>query len=202
MTYLGGFLKERSEQPPRGDVVDVIAAGVDKDGEPCPWEDRVSIITDLVLGGIATTTYVMSGGVYHLATHPEDRAQLVKDPGVIPQAVEEFVRIYSPIVALGRSATEDCVVAGTQIKAGDFVMLNYASASRDPAVLDDPRHLDIHRQESLHAAFGQGVHRCIGSHLARLELRIESSSRSCCGGSRTSRSPPGGSRSTRPACCG
>ena len=170
--YLGEHLAKRRDNPGPGDLLDVIAAGVDKDGEVAPWEDRVSIITDLTLGGIATTTYVMSGAIHHLATHPEDRKDLANNPALIPNAVEEFARVFPPVVALGRSVTKDVEVAGTQLKEGDFVLLNYASASRDPDAVENPSKLDIHREGIVHTAFGVGVHRCIGSHLARLELRI------------------------------
>ncbi|MCZ4278494.1 cytochrome P450 [Rhodococcoides yunnanense] len=170
--YLGNYLSARKDQPSTGDLIDVIAAGVERDGELCPWEDRVSILTDLTLGGIATTTYVMSGAVHYLATHPEARKKLVDDPDLIPNAVEEFVRYFPPVVALGRSVTKDVEFAGYQFKKDDFVLLNYASASRDPAAIDDPQTVDIERDKILHTAFGVGVHRCIGSHLARLELRI------------------------------
>lgn len=170
--YLGEYLATRKDEPNTGSLIDMIAAGVDRDGEPCPWEDRVSILTDLTLGGIATTTYVMSGAMHFLATNPEAREKLVNDPDLIPNAVEEFVRCFPPVVALGRSVTKDVELAGHQFKKDDFVLLNYASASRDPAAIDNPDVIDIERDKILHTAFGVGVHRCIGSHLARLELRV------------------------------
>ncbi|MGW5105913.1 cytochrome P450 [Nocardia sp. NPDC004123] len=170
--YLGEHLAKRKGNPGPGDLLDTIAAGVDKYGELCPWEDRVSILTDLTLGGIATTTYVMSGAVHHLANNPADRKALAADPTLIPNAVEEFARVFPPVVALGRSVTRDVEVAGTQLKEGDFILLNYASASRDPEAVEDPSKLDIYRDGIVHTAFGVGVHRCIGSHLARLELRV------------------------------
>lgn len=170
--YVGGYLERRRDEPPRGDIVDVIAAGVDRDGEPCPWQDRVSILTDLMLGGIVTATFVMSGAMYHLATHPEDRARLAADPSLIPNAAEEFVRYFPPVVALGRTVTKDVEMAGHQFKEGDFVLLNYASASRDPQAVDRPTECDISRDRVPHSAFGVGVHRCIGAHLARLEIKV------------------------------
>ena len=171
-TYLGDYLARRRDEPPRGDVVDVIAAGVELDGAPCPWSDQVGIITDLALGGIVTATFVMSGGMFHLATHPDDRQALVGDPALIPQAAEEFVRYFPPVVALGRSVTRDVELGGYQFKTGDFVLLNYASAARDPDAVNKPTELDIHRERVPHSAFGVGVHRCIGAHLARLELKV------------------------------
>lgn len=170
--YLGKYLAIRKEQPPRGDLVDVIAAGVEyEDGELAPWEDRVSILVDLTFGGIATTTYVMAGAIHHLATHQNDREALVDNPDLIEQAVEEFVRVFPPVVALGRTCTKDVEVAGAEFKEGDFVLLGYGAASRDPRVIENPSKIDIARETVLHSAFGVGQHRCIGSNLARLELK-------------------------------
>jgi cytochrome P450 len=170
--YLDRFLKSRSEQPPRGDVVDVIVAGVEKDGEPCAWADKVHILLDVIFGGLATTTHAMSGAVYHFATHPETRRELVAHPELIANAVEEVVRLYPPVVAPARTVTKDVTVGGVAFKAGDRIALNYAAASRDPAVCANPGEFDVRRTDIVHAAFGVGVHRCLGSHLARLELRV------------------------------
>lgn len=169
--YLGKYLAWRKDQPPRGDMVDVIARGVEYDDGPCPWEHQVSVIVDLTFGGIATTTYVMAGAIHHLATNQGARDTLVDNPDLIPGAVEEFARVFPPVVALGRTCTRDVEVAGTQMKEGDFVMLGYGAASRDPRVVDNPHEIDIERETVLHSAFGVGVHRCIGSNLARLELK-------------------------------
>jgi cytochrome P450 len=170
--YLGNYLTFRRDQPPRGDLVDTIAAGVEYEpGVLCPWEDRVSILVDLTFGGIATTTYVMAASLHYLATHPGVREALVDDPGSMDRAVEEFVRVFPPVVALGRTCTREVEVAGTKMKQGDFVLLNYAASSRDPRVVQEPTKIDITRESVLHSAFGVGVHRCIGSNLARLELK-------------------------------
>ena len=171
--YLGDYLAARKDQPARGDLVDVIAAGVPyEDGELCPWEDRVSVLVDLTFGGIATTTYVMAGAIHYLATHQAARDALVDNPDTIERAVEEFVRVFPPVVALGRTCTRDVELAGTEMKKGDFVLLGYGAASRDPRVVENASTIDITRDTVLHSAFGVGVHRCIGSNLARLELRV------------------------------
>jgi cytochrome P450 len=172
MTYLEDYLKLRSEQPPRGDVVDVVLAGVDKDGAPCPWEDKVAIILDLVFGGLATTTHVMTAAAHYLATHDADRRALVADPDLVTTAVEEFVRMLPPVVAPARCVTKDTELGGVALAAGDWIVLNYAASSRDPAVTERADVLDIRRQDIVHSAFGVGPHRCLGSNLARLELRV------------------------------
>lgn len=170
--HLDTFLKQRQEQEPRGDIIDVILEGVEKDGQPCPWEDKVSILLDVVFGGLATTTHVLSASVHHLATHHEDRRTLVAEPEHVSHAVEEFVRLFPPVVHVARTVQEDVEVAGVALKKGDWVTLNYASASRDPKAIDRPTELDVRREEVVHSAFGVGVHRCLGSHLARLELQV------------------------------
>ena len=171
--YLGDYLKKRSEEPPRGDMVDMIAAGVTyEDGTESPWADRVSVLVDMTFGGIATTTYVMASAINWLSHNPEARKLLIDEPDTyMPRAIEEFARVFAPVVALGRTVTEDTTLGGRELKKGDFVLMNYAGASRDPAVVEDPQTIDITRETVLHSAFGVGIHRCVGSNLARMELR-------------------------------
>lgn len=170
--YLDDYLKRRSQEPPRGDVVDRVNEGVDKDGQPCSWEDKVAIVLDLVFGGLATTTHVMTAAMNHLANNDEDRRALAADPSLVAGAVEEFVRLFPPVVAPGRYVTKDVELGGVQLRAGDWVALNYAAASRDEDVTSNPTEFDLRRQQVVHSAFGVGVHRCLGSHLARLELKV------------------------------
>jgi cytochrome P450 len=131
----------------------------------------VSVLVDMTFGGIATTTFVMAGGIHYLATHQGAREALLDNPDMMGSAIEEFARVFPPVVALGRTCTRDVELAGTQMKAGDFVMLAYAAGSRDPRAVERPRTIDIGRASVLHSAFGVGPHRCIGSNLARLELK-------------------------------
>jgi cytochrome P450 len=170
--YLNHFLEARSKQEPQGDVVDVVTAGVDRDGAPCPWEDKVHIMLDVLFGGLATTTHGMAGAIYHLAAHPDIRRDLLAHPELIPNAVEETVRLYSPVVAPARTVTRDVEIGRVSFKAGDRIALNYAAASRDPEACENPAQFDIRRTAVVHSAFGVGVHRCLGSHLARLELKV------------------------------
>ncbi len=172
LQYLEGFLRARGEEPDRGDVVDAVLAGVERDGAPCPWADKVHTALDLVFGGLATTTHAISGAIYELAQTPEARRALLEDPTCLDTAIDETVRLHAPVVAVARTVTADVEVAGVQLKAGDRVALNYAAASRDPEVCSSPRKFDVHREEVVHTAFGVGPHRCIGENLARLEIRI------------------------------
>jgi cytochrome P450 len=130
------------------------------------------VIIDLLAGGIGTTTYLLAGLAHHLATHPKDRARLAGDPSLWPGAVEEFIRYYAAIVALGRTATRDTEVAGQKIAEGEFLMLSFAAACRDPKVFDRPHEVDITRKITVNPAFSFGPHRCIGSHVARLEAML------------------------------
>lgn len=172
-TYLQGFLASRATEPARGgDIVDVILAGVERDGAPCAWDDKVHVVLDVVFAGLATTTHAIAGAIYALASDAALRAALARDPARMHTAVEETVRLYAPVVAVARSVRQDCEVAGEQLKVGDRVALNYAAASRDPEVCSNPERFDIERQEVVHTAFGVGPHRCLGEHLARLEIRV------------------------------
>jgi cytochrome P450 len=171
-TYLEQFLQARRKGPARGDLVDVLLTGVEHEGEPCSWEDKVHTTLDVVFGGLATTTHAISGAMYELATRPDVRQEILRDSACLATAVEETVRLHAPVVAVGRTARADVAVSGVEVKTGDRVALNYAAASRDPEVCAKPRQFDVHREEVVHTAFGVGPHRCIGEHLARLEIRV------------------------------
>lgn len=171
--FLDSYLRSRQEAEPRDDFVDAILRGVpDRDGNPCSWEDKLFIIIDLLAGGIGTTTYLLAGMAYHLATHPEDRQRLSGDESLHANAIEELIRFYASIVALGRTATRDAQIGGQPIRQGEFVMLSFAAACRDPKIFEDPQKIDITRKISFNPAFSFGPHRCIGSHLARLEATL------------------------------
>ena len=170
--YLELFLKGRQNEAPKGDLVDVILAGVKRDGSTCPWEDKVHTALDVVFGGLATTTHAMSGAMYEMARRPSVRAAVVSDPARMHTAVEETVRLYAPVVMAARTVRNDVEINGMKIAAGERVALNFAAASRDPDVCSNPREFDVERAEVVHTAFGIGPHRCIGEHLARLEIRV------------------------------
>jgi cytochrome P450 len=171
--YIDGYLEQRHDQPPRDDFVDAILAGVpDETGEPCSWDDKVNVATLFLSGAVGTTASAIAGVALHLATHPQDREYLAAHPEAHGPAVEELIRIHSPVVALSRTATTEVEVAGTTFAPGDRVLVNFASACRDPRVFPDPMCFDLGRDQAKSAAFGLGPHRCIGAHLALLELTI------------------------------
>lgn len=171
--YLDGYMKQRQQEEPRGDFVDAILQGVTTDdGEPAPWHHKVFVMVDMLAGGLATTSILLAGIADFLATHPEDAARIKADPSLVPNAVEECLRYYASILALGRTATKDTEIEGCPIKKGDMVMLGFAAAARDPRHYDDPHTIKIDRKIPTNMAFGYGPHRCIGSHLARLQGQV------------------------------
>ncbi|GAA4511940.1 cytochrome P450 [Actinoallomurus oryzae] len=125
----------------------------------------------LLIAGIDTTWSAIGASLWHLAKTPADRERLVAEPGLLPTAMEEFLRAYAP-VTMARLVKEDTHWSGAQMKADDWVLLSFPAANRDPAQFDRADEVVIDREVNRHAAFGLGIHRCVGSHLARMELRV------------------------------
>ena len=125
----------------------------------------------LLVAGIDTTWSSIGSSLWHLATHPEDRARLVEDPSLIPTAVEEFLRAYGP-VTMAREVLAERKVGNRTVRPGEKVLLTFPAANRDPARFPDPDEVVIDRERNRHVAFGVGIHRCLGSNLARLELQV------------------------------
>ena len=155
---------------PRDDLV-TAALSWEMDGQPIPEQDLLNMCLLMFMAGLDTVTQQLSYSFLHLATHPEDRERIVRDPEVIPNAVEEFLRFYS-IVTPGRKVTSDVEFHGCPFKAGEIVYLPLSAASRDEEDFPGGDHVDFDRTPNHHIAFGAGPHRCLGSHLARRELRI------------------------------
>jgi len=141
------------------------------DGKPIPHDDLLSFCLLMFMAGLDTVSIQLSYSWYHLATHPEDRARINADPGIIPTAIEELLRFYS-FVPTGRKVTRDVEFAGCPMKAGQMVHLYTPAACRDPRAFPDADKVIIDREVNGHIAFGAGPHRCLGSHLARRELKV------------------------------
>jgi hypothetical protein len=124
----------------------------------------------LLIAGIDTTWSAIGASLWHLAKTPDDRERLVADPALLPTAAEEFLRAYAP-VTMARLVTEDMHWRGADMKADDWILLSFPAANRDPEQFDRAGEVVIDREVNRHAAFGLGIHRCLGSHLARMELR-------------------------------
>jgi cytochrome P450 len=125
----------------------------------------------LLVAGIDTSWSAIGASLWHLAKTPGDRQRLVADPGLLPTAMEEFLRAYAP-VTMARLVKDDMHWRGVDMKADDWILLSFPAANRDPAQFDRADEVVIDRQVNRHAAFGLGIHRCVGSHLARMELRV------------------------------
>jgi cytochrome P450 len=125
----------------------------------------------LLIAGIDTTWSAIGSSLWHLARTPEDRQRLLAEPGLLPAALEEFLRAYAP-VTMARLVKDDMHWHGVDMKADDWILLSFPAANRDAAQFDRAGEVIIDREVNRHAAFGLGIHRCIGSHLARMELRV------------------------------
>jgi cytochrome P450 len=125
----------------------------------------------LLIAGIDTSWSAIGASLWHLARTPADRERLVADPALLPTAMEEFLRAYAP-VTMARLVKEDMHWQGVDMKAEDWILLSFPAANRDPAQFDRAAEVVIDREVNRHAAFGLGIHRCLGSHLARMELRV------------------------------
>jgi cytochrome P450 len=155
----------------RGD--DLLSELVHSNVDGQPVEDSVVLGTAalVLIAGIDTTWSAIGSSLWHLATHAADRKRLVAEPDLMPSAVEELLRAYSP-VTMARVVAKDIEYAGCPMRAGDRILMNFPAANRDPSVFDDAGSVVLDRAHNRHVAFGSGIHRCAGSNLARMELRV------------------------------
>lgn len=136
-------------------------------------EDLADMLFQLIVGGFDTTASLLAGALEYLETKPVDRERLVGGDDTFWRiATEEFVRWVSPVISLARTAREDTTVAGCPVRAGDRMWLMFRSANHDETVFDNPDDLDLTRFPNRHLGFGSGIHRCLGSNLARLIFQI------------------------------
>ncbi len=141
------------------------------DGRPITDHEAHSMIELLISGGVGTTASLVSQTLVHLSRHPAQRQELLEHPELLERGVEEFLRAFSPAQALARTVTRDVEFHGCPLHAGDRVLIAWASANRDAAVFAEPDEVDLHRWPNRHTAFGMGIHRCAGAHLARAMAR-------------------------------
>lgn len=170
---LDEYLNEQIEdhvQNPRDDLISYLL-NAELFGEPLSPRHVRGSIALLMIAGIDTTWSAIGSSIWHLAAHADDRRRLVAEPELIPTAVEEFLRAYAP-VTMARMVAKDHDFHGCPMKEDDWVLLPFPAANRDPAVFHRADDVIIDRLENRHAAFGLGIHRCLGSNLARLELRV------------------------------
>ncbi len=165
---LGDIFDEVTRQKAEGGkgiIAELCRARIDD--EPLDDDLTTELVLMLVLGGFDTTIATIAHAVLHLGTHPDDRRRLMDDPSLIPLAVDEVLRYYSPAPGMARTVKEPVTLSGHTFQPGDRVMCSIASANFDEAIFADPEDLDIGRADNPHLAFGTGTHRCIGADLAR-----------------------------------
>lgn len=155
---------------------DLLAAIVNAriEGErPLDDAEILSIVQQLMVAGNETTTSTIAGGLLLLIRNPDQLAMVRADPGLIPNMVEEMLRLLSPTAGLWRVAARDTELGGERIAKGEMLMLRFAAANRDPAVFPDPDRFDVNRKNARsHLAFGRGIHMCVGNMLSRKELAV------------------------------
>jgi cholest-4-en-3-one 26-monooxygenase len=186
-TYVKQIIEDR-RQSPREDLVSILTGAKDQGllgtfaGKDLPAgtsEEHLSLASDelvmmlviLLVAGNETTRNAISGGMQLLIEHPDERQKLLEDPSLIPSAVEEMVRVVSPVHSFSRTATRDTELRGRRVRAGEQVLLLYPSANRDAEVFDAPDSFRVERNPQ-HLGFGVGGHFCLGANLARMEMRV------------------------------
>jgi cytochrome P450 len=169
MEWVNEVIDEQIAEPREGLVTALINS--ESDGRRLTRTELAGSIVLIMLGGLDTAWSVISSMLWHLGQHPEDRARLEADPSLAAIAVEEYLRFFSPL-NLARITTTATTVEGVEIGEDESVLMCYGSANRDSDVFSDPDQVVIDRSPNRHIAFGLGPHRCIGSNIARLELRV------------------------------
>jgi cytochrome P450 len=169
LNYFLAQLEHRRQNPGEDLLSELLQTEVDG----APLEDSIILgIAALVLiAGVDTTWSAIGSSLWHLATHPADAKHLAAEPGLMPSAIEELLRAYSP-VTMARVVTGDVEFGGCPMKEGDKVLMNFPAANRDPEAFAAPDQVDLSRAHNRHVAFGSGIHRCAGSNLARMELQV------------------------------
>jgi cytochrome P450 len=168
--YFTGHIESR-KQHLTDDLISTLMKATDRNGEPLSDAHVVGSLRLILIAGIDTTWSAIGASLWHLAQTPADRERLIAEPALMPTAVEELLRAYSP-VTMAREVMKETVVSGCPIKPGNMVLLSFPAANRDPAAFPDADKVVIDRKENRHAAFGLGIHRCVGSNLARMEMTV------------------------------
>jgi cytochrome P450 len=167
--YFMGYVRDREEKP-SDDLISYLLK-VRINGQPLIPENVIGSLRLLLIAGIDTTWSGIGSCIWHLASHPEDRRRLVREPQLMPTAIEEFLRAYAP-VTMAREVVKETQINGCTFKVGEMVLLSFPAANRDPEMFPEADKVIIDRKENRHAAFGLGIHRCVGSNLARMEMTV------------------------------
>lgn len=168
--YFDRALDEKAANPDDG-LMSRIAVG-EVDGRPLTRGEQLGMCHLLMLGGLDTVTATLDCMVAYLATHPDRRRALLDDPALVDTVVEELLRSETPVVMVPRLVAQDATIGGVEVKAGDTAVMILGAADTDEAEFPHAETVDFGREKNRHLAFGAGPHRCLGSHLARMELRV------------------------------
>ena len=169
--WISGFVEQRRSQPPRDDVVDGVL-NAEIEGRPITDEEIVGVVQLLILGGLETTAGALGLAMIRFCRQPEIPALLRRRPDLIATSIEELLRLDGPFIAIARTATRDTELGGRRIRQGEKVIIYWAAADRDEAEFPEPDSFALDRRHNRHLAFGAGPHRCAGSNLARMNMRI------------------------------
>ena len=167
--YFAGQIELRKKHPTEDLITSLMQAR--HDGKPLSTEHVIGTLRLLLIAGIDTTWSAIGASLWHLAKTPSDRKRLVAEPALMPTAIEELLRAYAP-VTMAREVMKETSVCGFAVKPGNMVLLSFPAANRDPAMFPEADKVVIDRENNRHAAFGLGIHRCVGSNLARMEVRV------------------------------
>jgi cytochrome P450 len=167
--YLGAQITDHAAHP-RDDLTTYLI-DAEMDGEQLDPFHIAGTMALLLLAGVDTTWSAIGASIWHLARTPADRERVVADPDLVPAAMEELLRAYAP-VTMARLVKEDMEWNGCPMRADDWILLSFPAANRDPALFERADEVIIDREVNRHSAFGLGVHRCLGSHLARMEVQV------------------------------
>lgn len=164
-----GIIEEKRKNPDDDGLISALVTA-EIDGEPVPIDMVLSMVNLVMAGGFDTTTAVTANALIYLADHPEQRQLLIENPDMIPRACEEFLRYFAPQQGLARTVTQPVTIGDVELQPNDRVLLSWASANQDETVFECPNEVVMDRFPNRHTTFGIGIHRCLGSHIARSEL--------------------------------
>jgi cytochrome P450 len=165
------LLAGHKRRHPGDDVMSILLAQSDEGGGQVSVAEFENMFWLFAVAGNETLRNGLPGACIALLEHPQSAGELRADPGLMPAAVEEMLRWWTPVMTFRRTATQDCEIGGQRIAAGEKVVVSFTAANRDEAVFADPDRFDIRRHPNPHLVFGHGPHFCLGAHLARTQMR-------------------------------
>ena len=168
--YFEDLIAQRRRSP-RDDMMGYLL-DAEIEGKKLSNNEVLDVCYLFLLGGLDTVTATLGCSIAYLAANPDQRRKIIENPDLIESAIEELLRWETPVTGVPRLVKKDCKISGFEIKAGELVMLMLGAANLDPREFDDADVMNLERERNRQIAFGSGPHRCLGSHLARMELRV------------------------------